>query len=94
MAIEPLEAEPAGIAPAAGKLPTRTRRSDEFKVPFSQRNLVDNFPPQQGRRDDLASIANSAVSQLPMEFPFVPNWLKARAAAAAAANQIIEIPAA
>lgn len=24
--------------------PTRTRRSDEFRIPFSQRNLVDNSP--------------------------------------------------
>ena len=35
-----------GAEPATktGELPTRTRRSDEFRIPFSQRNLVDNSP--------------------------------------------------
>ena len=34
----------AEVTTTAGELPTRTRRSDEFQIPFSQRNLVDNSP--------------------------------------------------
>jgi hypothetical protein len=38
---------PEKMRTRSGKLPTRTRRSDELRPgPFSRRNLVDYFPPR------------------------------------------------
>ena len=59
---------------AAGELPTRTRRSDEFQIPFSQRNLVDNSPANQCSHE-LLPTKISDVPFFPVEGAGVHDFL-------------------